>query len=168
MKKVNNDPEILPYHLLCLQLSLSTSITTVIAHVFDEVLTANVPAVVDVTPDRWSTILQGLVLPHGIPTVRYATVGQSTHYLSVNDLEHIFMDLDSQSEHIHSVRMDALTKFSSKYFFTIGPDSAIPFEALYGLAVEFGWKQIGVIVKSTIHAKAVDTRYVYIKDTDLR
>ena len=164
-QEINNNPAILPNHLLCLELSLSTDVTEVLSSVFSDIINSDVPAVVDTSPSKWSTIVKGLVLPHALPTVRYS-MGHMD-FATSQELVHLFKEQDISHTTGQQNTLDSLQKFVRQYFFTIGPDTTVPVKAICGLAKEFGWKQIGIVVADD-QATRVDTRYVYIKHLDTR
>ena len=86
-------------------------------------------------------------------------------FATVEDLVRQLQDVDYTTAQPSSSNI--LQKLAASYFFTVGPDAAIPFKALCGLAEELGWKQMGIIVAND-HATNVDTSYVRIEHADLR
>ena len=171
IQNINSDPTILPHHKLCLKLSLSTNITVVIDSVFNDILNnQEVSAVIDVSPNSWSTIIQGFVLPHVITTVRYST-GITMDFATDEDLIQHFQlhnlasDYDRQFQAAVS---NLLHKFSNWYLFTVGPDVIIPFESLAGLAKEFGWRQIGIVVGYNAELQQHETHDIYDEVNQIR
>ena len=162
--QINNDPMLLPNHLLCLKLSLSSSITAVLSSIFTDILHNDIPTIIDVSPASWNMVVKGFVLPHQVPTVRYST-GSNMDFAMVEDLVKQLQDMDYVTD--QSNPSSVLQKLAAHYFFTVGPDAAIPIKSLCGLAEKLGWKQIGIIVANE-HATDVDTSYVRIENINLR
>ena len=166
-QKINNNPTLLPDHLLCLKLSLSSNITHVISSLFNDVLRSDIPTIVDVSPGSWSTIVRGFVLPHALPTLRYSS-GAS---MALTNIEAVVQQLQN-TDQVYGTdqkgsNLDILQRLADSYLFTVGPHAATPFKALYGLAKEFGWKQIGVIVGNDL-ATEVHSHDIYVAHADLK
>ena len=136
---------------------------------FDNVLVSDMPALVDVAPSTWTTIVRALVLSHEIPLVRYSAAGQNANLAQIDDIVRNFQDpRDHQDQSGRNRnRRNLLLNFSQQYYFTVGPDAEIPFKSLNGLAQEFGWEKIGIVVEKA-RSDNVDTRIVYSENNELR
>ena len=127
---------------------------------FDNVLHSDVPAIVDVSPTTWTTIIHGLVLSHEIPAVRYAEAGQNINFARIESIIRYFEDTAITHHRAGRRSRNLLREFANQYFFTVGPEAEVPFHALNGLAQEFGWDQIGIVMENA-DTDSVDTRNVY-------
>ena len=153
-QEINDDPKVLPHHHICLQLAISPDITQLVDTTLEDIIHSETPAVIDVAPNAWLGVIQGLLVPHGVPIIRHST-GQMD-FATIEELINVF-EHQSIPDSMDSGILQTLIK---EYLFSVGPDTTVPIEALCGLARDLGWKQIGIIVANS-KATTVDTEEVY-------
>ena len=158
-QEINNDPTILPHHHICLELAISPDITQLIETTLEDIIHSEIPVVIDVAPNTWLSVLQGLLVPHEIPIVRHST-GQMD-FATTEELINVFRERSTNGPGLNEqMDSDVLQTLINQYRFSVGPDTTIPIKALCGLARELGWKHIGVIIANS-DAMQVDTQQVY-------
>ena len=164
-REINDNPTILPHHQICLQLAASPDITQIIADSLEDIIHSDIPVVIDAAPSTWLGTLQGQLLPHELPIVRYAT-GQM-NFATTEELIRVFQDLPATYGFGQQINSDYLQILINQFFFSVGPDTTVPIKALCGLARGLGWKHIGIIVANS-EATEVDTQQVYFGNMDIR
>lgn len=155
-QEINNNPEILPHHHICLQLAISPDISQLISTTLEDIIHSETPAVIDVAPNRWLGVLQGILMPHEVPLVRHTT--NEMDFATTEELIKVFQERSRRDSKQQSE--DVLQMLINQYLFSVGPDTTIPIKALCGLARELGWKHIGIIIANS-DATQVDTQEVY-------
>ena len=144
MQKINNNPDILPYHLICLRSAFTKGIPNILSSTYTSLVNkSDVPVVLDVIWDEISAFSQSLILPFAIPIVRFSRIGR----FHLTNIESIISSLkDEQRTHAHTDENPALEMLSKEFLFTIAPQIST-IQVIDDVARYFGWKKVGLVLE---------------------
>lgn len=142
---VNNNPDILPHHLLCITFDTSHLSSEILDMAYSNIVNTNtVPVVIDALNSQLSQIFQSFLLPFSIPIVHFGFL----HAMESIEPAYLAKVITDPSKHVVEIENEVLSRLARKFRFAVGPQYTIVYQAINGMARRFGWSRIGVVVAS--------------------
>ena len=150
LQTVNNNPDVLPYHLLCITTDTSPHLPQILDIAYNSFVNIDtVPVVIDVLNSQVSDVLHSFLLPFSIPIVQFG-FSHTLEKIEPDVLADVIIDPSKRLVKIdHDSMHKLLSRSAQKFLFAVGPEYISVYQTINGIAKQFGWARIGVVVASS-------------------
>lgn len=158
----NNEPNILPYHQICLRSIITTPLpdfSTLTTAIYEECIEQDdITIVIDMFWSEISSYIHAVLLPFSIPVLSFASTGRF-HDLNIESISMILQSDETVTD-TNQLNVKQILTASDKYLFTMAPERAKVIELLDILANYYGWRMVGLVtVENTFFEEIIHSHH---------
>ncbi len=140
-EQVNTNHSILPFHRLCLVLSLSSSIEESLIWAYSHAVLTDIMVVIDATVRERSRYTQSILLPFSLPVIHFADLQR----LSSEILPTIKRGFKCDFKCVNSAHNRINHEIWNDFCFSMIPQAPSVYRAVQELSKLLGWRRLGLI-----------------------
>lgn len=149
LESLNNNKDILPYHKICVHLSIVSDVQDTVSAAYSSLVNQdNITVIIDMYWSEISSALHSAVLPYSIPILGFSQIEkfQSTIFTDPIVRRLISKVLFTMTARKKSRKKNAkIDRDDGELLFTSAPSWRSIVLALDDLSEHFGWKYVGII-----------------------